>query len=1018
MKRSSVGWIVIAVIALIAFVVTAPAAQAFQGGTISGRVTDASTGLPLQGARIMLVGTNKSATTDGDGRFQLRNVADGPTTIRVVMIGYESYGLMLTVVGGISSADFRLNKAVITLDEIVVTATGEQRKREIANAIGTVDVASIVELAPAMSIDEVLAGQTPGVTLLRSSGTVGVGSNIKIRGNSSISLTNHPLVYLDGARIDNDNNEGPGVGGQDASRLNDINPDDIERIEIVKGPAASTLYGTEAAAGVILIYTKRGRRAPPEWTFRTDFGANIRSTYEYPANVWDPASFGFPNPNDTLHSMNLMEEFNPFRSGYFRSYQGSVRGGTDLVKYYFSGQFQNEDGTLPNNSMTRHNGRANFTITPTNDLWDVQLNTGYTSNFLTLPDNDNNGFGYIGVAMIGFPWNHKIFAADPNTGGTPIETCPFAFELARSTGNPLSDGGCPANNKGGFFGNRSFADVETLGNVQNVERFTGSATMRIRPTTFWSNRITLGYDLVAQRTSGLIPVDPTRPFGAFSDGFRDATTQTVRNLTLDYSGSVSFDLSSSINSVTSIGVQYYREVLDEAGCTGEVFPAGATTCSSAVTTTGNEAFVEAKTLGVYLQQQISINDRLFLTPAIRLDDNSAFGTDFSLAKYPKVGASYMLIDQGFGPIDQAKLRVAWGKSGKQPTNFAALQRFNASKVSIRTTNVLGVTPLNLGNQALSPEIGAEWEVGFDVGLFDNRVGLEATYYTQKTTDAIVLTPLAPSLGFPDPVFINIARIDNKGIELALDIAALTNPDFTWNWSIKYSTNSNEIKDLEEDIFLSFGSSQRHTDGFPFASYFSERIIIDPVTGDAMVDPTSDPDDDDHVFLGQPTPEWEGSVTSTLTLLRNLTIHAFLDFKGGHKLFNSTEEFRCGFLGGGATGSICPETFERDADGEFTDEAKIKQLAAQIGAETPWVEDATFAKLRTVSLRFQFPESWAQALHARRASLTLSGHNLKTWTGYTGADPEINNFGQNGTSRAEFLTLPTNRRFTASMRVTF
>ena len=1005
---------------VIALFAVAPPAPAQQTGTISGRITSEN-GAPLQGVRVFLRGTNRQAVTDLDGRYQIRRLTDGPAVLRAVAIGYTSVLANVRVVGGIGTADFVLRVAVVNLDEIVVTATGEQRKREVANAVGTVQAAEIAELKPQVSLDELLVGQSPGVTVLRSSGTVGVGSSIKIRGNSSISLSNTPLVYVDGTRIDNTNRASTFLD-QETSRLNDINPNDIERIEIVKGPAASTLYGTEAAGGVIQIFTKRGRAGPAVWSFRTDLGANIKGTKGFDPNVWDPASFGLGAPGDTLYSMNLLEEFDPFRSGMFQSYEGSVRGGTDRVRYYISGQFQDEEGTLPNNEAQRFYTRANFTIRPQSDMWDLQLNGGYTSNFLRLPDNDNDIFGFIGVGMIGFPWNHKIMANDPNTGGSAIETCPFGVEAARIIGLDIATATgafCPANNKGGFFSNRSFEDVAKIFRTQDVERFTGSATFNVRPTSFWTVKATLGYDMLAERTGTLFPVDPTNAFGdGRSDGLRQLNNLTGRNLTIDVATSANYNITSNIGGVTSVGVQFFRTVNETSACEGEVFPAGATTCTSAVTTTGDETFVETKTLGVFVQQQISLNDRLFLTPALRMDDNSAFGEDFELAKYPKVGASYVAIEQPIGPIDQAKLRVAWGKSGKQPQVFAALQRFAASKVTFQSTNVLGVTPLNAGNLELKPETGEEWEIGLDASLFDSRVGLEVTYYTQKTKDAIVSRPLAPSLGFPDPVFTNISRIDNKGIEIGLRLAALDTPDLKWDWAVNFSTNKNEIKDLAEPIIYGLGgASQRHTEGQPFGSYFTERVILD-ASGDAIVDETSDPDDDDHVFHGQPTPEWEGSVTQTLNFLDYFTVHALLDFKGGHELFNSTEEFRCGFLGGGETGSVCPQTFERGADGEFTDAAKIKQFAAAIISESPWIEDAKFAKVRTVSIKFDFPDSWASALKVSRASITLAGHNLKTWTSYSGADPETNFAGQSNASRADFLTLPTARRFTGAFRVTF
>lgn len=1030
----SVRRAMLAAAALVAFVLGTPVVAQAQTGAIRGMVRSQETDQPLANARISLIGTNRFATTNVEGVYLLTGVPTGAQRVRVSIIGYQSQSAALTVqTGQTSTLDFTLPSAVYTLDEYVVTAIGEQSKRELANAVSSLDVSQIQDAAPQISVTELLQGKAPGVTVTQPSGTAGTGHVIKIRGSSSINLNNTPLIFVDGARIDNDISTGPGVGGQDASRLNDINPQDIERIEIVKGPSAAALYGTEAAAGVIQIYTKKGRQGAAEFGFKTDFGANFKSAYTFAPNVWNPRSFGFAT--DTLYSMNLMEEpdargqyGDPFRTGFFQTYQGSIRGGTEQMSYYVSGEFQDEEGTLPNNFFQRYFARGNFNITPS-PIWDAQLTVGYTSNKLELPDNDNNGFGYIGVGQIGFPWNAVIAA--PAGSGEEF-TCPFAAEFVRDFGLSYTAAnaaaGCP---EAAGFGGRTFEDVASLVNAQGIERFTSSATLRARPTTFWSNRLTLGYDVVDDRTGYLIPVDPNRPFGSLSTGRRGLETITNRNLTIDYSGSLNFGFG-DLRSVTSFGFQWWRELTEASECEGEEFTSGATTCSDAVTTFGFESYNETRTLGLYIQELLAWRDRLFVTPAVRFDDNSAFGQNFDIAVYPKVGASYIAIAEPVGIIDQLKLRVAWGRSGKQPPNFSSLETFNSRGFAVLQQDVLGVTPLQPGNPDLKPERGEEWEGGFDVSLFQNRVSLEASYYSQKTNDVLVTRPLAPSLGFPSSRWENLGRMDNRGFEFALNVAALNQPNLSWDWTINFATNDNEIKELEQFIPLSFAASQRHQEGFPFGSYFSEKIVIG-ASGDPEVVPvdlaldTLDGVDDDHQFLGQPTPKWEGSVTTSINFLKYLTLYAFLDFKGGHRNFNSTVEFRCGFLGGGEFGGVCPEMFEfidgngngvRDAGEEYTDRAKIIQFASDIDSQDPYVEDAKFAKLRTLSLKFQLPDSWARAIRVKRASLTFAGQNLKTWTGYSGADPEINNFGQNQVIQADFLTLPAQRRFTTTFSVTF
>ncbi|HEX7049422.1 MAG TPA: TonB-dependent receptor [Longimicrobiales bacterium] len=993
----------------------APRVAQAQDGTVTGVVIDRDTRQPLGGAQVLVVGTNQGALTNDEGRFLIPGVAAGPVTVQVVLLGYESLTQTANVTaGGTVTLEFALATSVVTLDELVVTATGQQRAREVANAVSTVDVGEIAELAPTTNIVETLAGQTPGVTLLQSSGTVGTSAVIKIRGNASISLDNTPLIYIDGVRVNDDNNIDIGVGGQTSSRLNDINPEDIARVEVIKGPAAAALYGTEASPGVIQIFTKRGRTGEARFNFRLGFGANVEPGTEYPDRYMDPRVFGFDS--DTVYTMNLMEEFDPFRPGYIRSYSGNVSGGRQGFTYYVSGEYQTEDGVIKANGADRYYGRANVNI-QADDRVDIGLSAGYTSNFIRFPQNDNNGLGFLGNAFLGLAMFDPRPSTDPVTGET-IEACPFEYELAKANGISINDvraalgPQCDADD--GFL-SANFDKVATISTEENTERFTSSTTVNWRPFDFLTNRFTLGYDQNAVRYKSMVPNDPERPFGDQSLGSRNIDNSVIRTLTLDYGGTINASLSPDFSSSTSFGVQFFKEVTEVAASSGNQFPTGAPSVGNAVDRDGDEDFVEERTIGFYVQEQIGWRDRLFFTPAIRLDDNSAFGQEADLAAYPKVGATYIISDEPWFPsgiLDQLKLRVAWGRAGKQPGVFDALQRYSVVPVSLNETNVSGAYPLSLGNPDLKPEIGEEWEAGFDAGLLDGRLGLELTYYDKTTHDAIVLQDLAPSRGFPNPVFTNISEVFNSGLELGLNALAIDRPDFRWEITTTFSTNDNEIGPLDSpDIFGLGGSSQRHQEGFPFGAYFDRRVIIDPETGE----PTFAADTAE--YLGQPFPTWQSSVSTSMRLFDHITIYALLDIEAGHQLFNSTEEFSCGFLGG-PFGSLCPATYERGPDGELTDEARIKQFAAVNGNISPWIEDADFAKLRTVSVQFDFPTAWAKLIGASQASFTLAGQELATWTDYSGLDPEINFAGQANGGRAEFFTLPRNRRFLGTLSVTF
>ena len=1020
-----------------------------QTGSVTGTVTDAASLRPVSDARVFIAATAVEAYTDVEGNYRLSEVPVGEVEMRLERLGYGPVDRTLQVAAGQTSrVDFSLLVSAVALDELLVTATGLQRRRELGNAAAVVRVEEVLERAAPVNLTSLLQGRATGVQVLQSSGTVGTASTIKIRGNGTISLSNTPLIYIDGSRVSNSVQSGPGVGGQTTSRLNDLALEDIESVEIVKGPSAATLYGAEAAAGVIRITTKRGRSGITEWTFRSEWGANWDNT-EWPATVWNPRSFfdvlydvsevfppgtippgtNFATIPDTLYTMNLLGDGiggdtlygTPWRTGMEQTYGASLRGGSQNVTYFLSGEFSEREGTLANNESTQRNFRANFNLFPSEKV-DIALSTGYSYNRVSLPRNDNSVFGYIGVAMVGFPWATPIKRTDLVVGGEWM-TCPFAYELHRATvsaGRPLallglSEDNCADNP---FFSERTFDDVATLSNSQKIERLTVSTTINYRPLDFLTAAGTVGYDQFSDRTGFFVPVNPDLPFGDASRGLRSIGHGLNRLLTLEGNVNARFDISPELNSITSVGIQFFRQKFESTGATGRTLPLGSTTVSSAVETDGFESSGETRTLGVFVQQQFGYRDRLFFTPGLRFDDSSAFGENLGGQAYPRVMASYVISDEDwfedFVPgtfVESLRLRGAWGRSGKQPASFAALKLLGPRRVTFRGEDVAGLSLVGPGNPGLKPERGQEVELGFEVDLLDGRLGLDFTWFRQTTKDAIIGRPLAPSTGYSGPLFTNIGEITNRGVELGLSGVVLNTSDRRWDWRLNVSTAKGEITDLDQHIIFGLGGdSQRMEEGFPYASYFSRTYTIDE-SGNAVAS-------DSAVFVGHPTPELEGSISTSFELLGWVTLSADLGFATGHQQFNSTEEFRCGFLGGGTYRGVCTEIFEVGPDGEPTSQAKIKAAAADDLQYAPWVEDAGFARLRSVSARFGLPRGWIERMGASRASFTIVGENLALFTGYTGLDPEVSFAGGSQSSRAEFFTLPLAKRVTGQLSISF
>ncbi len=1012
-------------------------------------VVEAANLRPVSEARVFVAGTDLETFSDFEGSYALNEVPVGEVELSLERLGYAPATQTLQVTAGqASTGDFALLVSAVALDELVVTATGLRRRRELGNAASAIRVDEELERAAPVTLTGLLQGRATGVQVLQSSGSVGTASTIKIRGNGTISLSNTPLIYIDGARVSNSVESGPGVGGQTTSRLNDLTLEDIESVEIVKGPSAATLYGAEAAAGVIRITTKRGRSGLTEWTFRSELGANWDDT-AWPETVWNPRSFfdplldvselfapgelpigtHFATIPDTLYALNLLGDGlageaaygTPWRTGVEQTYGASLRGGFENVTYFLSGEFSDREGNLANNESTQRNFRANFNLFPSENF-DIAVSTGYSQHRLFLPDNDNNSFGYIGVAMVGFPWATPIKRTDLVIGGEWM-TCPLAYEIHRatvsagvsSTLESLSEDQCAENP---FFSERTFEDIATLDNSQNVERLIGSATIDYRPLDFVTATGTVGYDQFSDQTGFFVPVNPDLPFGDASRGLRSIGHALNRLLTIEGNVNATFDILPDLSSVTSVGAQFFRQKFESASATGRFLPLGSTTVSSAVETEGFESNGETRTLGMFVQQQFAYRDRLFFTPGLRFDDSSAFGENLGRETYPRVMASYVISDEDWFEdlipgafVESFRLRAAWGESGKQPASFAALKLLGPRRVTFRGEDVAGLSLVGPGNPGLKPERGQEVELGFEADLLDGRLGLDLTWFRQTTKDAIVGQPLAPSTGYSAPIFTNIGEVRNQGVELGLTAIVLNTTDLRWDWRLNASTAKGEITDLDQRIIFGLsGDSQRHEEGYPYASYFSRTYTLDQ-NGNAVAS-------DSAVFVGHPTPEVEGLISTSLQLFGWVTLSADLGFAAGHQQFNSTEQFRCGFLGGGEYGGVCTELFEVGSNGERTVQTRIKAAAADDQQYAPWIEDADFARLRTLSARFELPQTWLRRVGASRGSFTIVGENLALFTTYTGLDPEVSFAGGSQSLRAEFFTLPPAKRVTGRLSISF
>lgn len=971
-------------------------ASAQATGTITGHVTDQATGQPLGAVQVFVAGTNRNTLTNTEGQYLLTGVPAGEHRVQAELIGFSGGSVTVTVpAGGSVTADFQLTTSAVALEGLVVTATGQQRRREVGSTVASIEVED-VELAAVSTMSDLLQGRAAGVTVMQSAGTSGTGSRVRIRGQTSISLSNEPLLVVDGVQVDNGAESFAfGIGGQSISRLDDINPESIESIEILKGPAAAALYGTAAANGVIQITTKRGRAGDARWNVWTEYG-QLEDVTEYPAN-WQgigtnadgdlmvcrvfQAAAGTCTPTEA-RSWNPLEEVPPFRTGINRTVGMSVAGGGDRVQYYLSGGMDKEDGIYKSNEVDRINMRANLDARITDEL-DAAVRVGYNRADLALPGNDNNTFGFIGAGLLGSAVDDSVrrgYFSFPNE---------YRFALER---------------------------------LQATHRLTASADANWRPLSWLTVSGTGGMDLTD--AEDVAHIDPGIWSPAVSPDNAMGSRTVVSGLRRVYTGRSNavgtFQLNPELTSTTTIGGEVRQERWERVSAGGfRLLPGTGTLGGASERFSVGEIDRTERTLSVLGSQMFGWRDRVFLTAGIRGDRSSNFGQQFGFQWYPSLSTSWVISDEEFFPQSDAlsslRLRGAWGRAGLMPGFRTAQQFFSSTVATIQGVSVPAVTVGGAGNADLKPEEATEWEIGFDAGFLNNRLGLEVAYYSKDTRNALVSRRLAPSLGSSTTQTVNLGKVSNSGFEAMLNALILSLNEVDWDAQLSFSTNSNELVELGEGIEpIIFGigaDSQRHAEGHPLGHYYgTELISFSDANGDGFIG-TDEVELSDPKVLGKAFPTREITLSNSFTFFDRVRINALLDHKGGHQLFNSTEEFRC------ASFANCEGLNNPDAS--LAEQAR--GVAALLGSIDGFVEDADYIKLREVSFTLIGIEDWLDRAGVRgldNVSLTIAGRNLATWTDYTGLDPEMNSAGQSNFSTYEFLGQPPVRSWTIRLNVGF
>ncbi|HVA57139.1 MAG TPA: SusC/RagA family TonB-linked outer membrane protein [Gemmatimonadaceae bacterium] len=1015
--------------ALVGSMVFAAAASAQATGSIAGRVMDKPSGTPLANAVITVVGTPRGARTADDGTYRITGVQAGAHTVRVNRLGYTASTIAVSVpAGGEATADFALNPTATQLEQVMVTATGgTERKRENGNDVGIIN-SSDVNLAAAPTFTDVLAARTAGLTVTGNSGEPGTASRIRIRGANSVSLSNEPLIIVDGVRVDNSPSSfNVNTGGQTISRFDDINPEDIESVEVLKGPAASALYGTAAANGVIRITTKRGRAGSTVWRAFASDGSMVDPT-NYPANYFNigttpsgaPFNGSCTNDRTTLGQciQGTIASFNPEKFYHVEGTGGnhdfglSTSGGSDAAQYFISGDMHNSQGTAGPNYDRGFSLRSNVTAQLKPNVQST-ITANYIDRQVGLPQNDNDIYGVMGNILLGKAFNCASGVAPPNCRS---DTLSHGFYSA----NPNTFYYWPI--------------------TQDAKRFVGGANTTWQVTNWLTAMGQAGMDVNNMLDQS---IDPANVVTWINQSLINGSATQVRGQNMDYSAQGNLVAThplphwSDITTSTTIGGQYVNEQQHTTSASGtQLVPGTASLATASANKNIGESNQTVITVGGYVHEQLAWKDRVFITGGVRGDENSAFGSNFKLAYYPAISASWVLSEEPFFRdhfgnhdwLSSLRLRSAYGVSGQRPGFRQADTYLSGAAVAAPgATELTAVVVGGTGNANLKPEISTETEFGADLGLLSDRVSLTYTHYSKTTRDALIAQTLAPSLGVSSTQFVNLGEVYNGGNELQLDASVVDRRDFKFDLDASASTNTNRLLQLGAGIPpITFNNGeQMHVQGYPLGGYWQRAILsYKDLNGDGILSRANCAGQ--PVVVGGPacevvlsaTPQYRGSalptktltVSPSFTVFRNLRLSALFDYRGGFYVYNETQEFRCT----SSAFNSCPEVNNPHA--ALADQAAA--IAKLEGSSWGYIQPGDFTKLREVSATITLPTAWAHRVNAAGLSLTFAGRNLHTWTKYKGFDPELNSLSPSGFSTTDFLTQAPLRIWTTRLDISF
>ncbi|GAB2958616.1 TonB-dependent receptor [Hymenobacter coalescens] len=961
-----------------------------QNREVSGRVTDAASGEALPGVTVLAKGTSIGATTNANGAYSI-SVPASATTLQFSYVGYRTLDRPIDNSGTVNvslSADTR------QLDEVVVSGLATNVKRSnLANSVATISAKELTGITRPVTVDAAINGKLAGANISQNSGAPGGGLSVQLRGISTISGSSQPLYVIDGVYVNNEQ-VGNGAGSpsftgasasttrttqdQTVNRLADLNPNDIESIEVLKGPSAAAIYGTRGNAGVIIIRTKRGRAGQTRINLSQDIGIarawrllgkedwteeKIRRVFTGQTAEDEVALWRSQTAAGNIYDY---EEEIFGNTGVLTNTTLSLAGGSDNTKFYVSGSTNNESGIVDRTGFQRNSIRANVDQR-IGKLIDVSLNTNYinSQNQRGFTGNDNNGISYT-YSLAATPSYHELHRL-PNG----------QFPDARTTSdNPLAVVARAVNEE---TTNRFILGLNTT--VHLLERENTSLRFNILGGTDFSNTrnfLHLPSDMQSQRDLANPGASRLTNTNAFFTNLQGALVYDWRLL------------DGALQMTTQAGTVRLTRKFNQTYSQGIGLLPGQESTNTGSIITQNAFESEQTDVGVFAQQEINWRDRIIVTGGIRFDKTNTAGDPDKFFPFPKASVAVNVANFDFWTLDVVnviKPRFAYGQTAGVPP-YSAI--FNPLQPIGAGTQLGLIQQISIGNSNVEPERASELEAGLDLGFLENRITLEATVYKKKVTDILRPYTLAPSTGVQQVAGIGdlsqtvgafpVGDLENRGIELSLGVTPVRSANLTWTATTQFWLNRSEVTRSVIPI---------NTVGLGFGNTFGRNLWAEGQSPSRWFGTPADPNGVLSLTRYEDAqPRFQASLLNTMTVLKGFDVSFLLHWRHKGYISNLSRVLQDE---GGTTEDWSQPSGETDAQGNplTLGQARPRRTARE------FIQDGSYVRLREASIYYTIPAALRTQLfstYVANIRVGVSGYNLLTWTDYVGYDPEVSNFG--------------------------